>query len=94
MNQKTFPPVDHSRKGFYPVEIYQRALKRYPTVKALIAQKAKENSDKIWLEFQDGRTFSYRQIHNQSDRLAAGLMEKGVRGGDKIVDIVKKGRQR
>lgn len=79
-----FPPPHEGKKGFYDVGIYKEALVRYPTVVDLIVQKAAENGDKVWLEFQDGRTFTYQQICSQSRQLAAGYRNKGVRPGDHV----------
>ena len=84
MQNGTFPPDHEGRKGFYDVSVYRNALGRYPTVNHLIAEKAEENEDKIWLEFQDGRTLTYRLAYTQSLQLAAGFTEKGVRKGDHV----------
>ncbi|MGO9017383.1 MAG: AMP-binding protein [Syntrophobacteraceae bacterium] len=84
MIRHAFPPKHEGRKGFYDVSIYRSALDRYPAINDLIAEKAKENEDKVWLEFQDGRTFTYREIYSKSLQLAAGLKEKGVCTGDHV----------
>lgn len=84
MIKYAFPPAHEGRKGFYDESIYRSALERYPTINDLIAEKAKENGDKVWLEFQDGRTFTYREIYTRSLQLAAGLMHKGVQAGDHV----------
>ena len=84
MTQSAFPPTHEGRQGFYDVNVYRSALERYPSINALLAEKAKENGDKVWLEFQDGRSFTYQETYDQSLQLAAGMKEKGVRGGDHV----------
>ena len=84
MTHQSFPPKHEGRQGFYDVSIYRTALGRYPTINDLIAEKAKENENKVWLEFQDGRTFTYRETYTQSLQLAAGLREKGIKEGDHV----------
>jgi long-subunit acyl-CoA synthetase (AMP-forming) len=84
MAHEPFPPKHEGRQGFYEESVYRTALGRYRTINDLIEKKAKENEEKVWLEFQDGRTFTYRDIYTQSLKLAAGLKENGVQAGDHV----------
>jgi crotonobetaine/carnitine-CoA ligase len=84
MAHESFPPKHEGRQGFYDENVYRMALRRYRTINDLIEEKAKENEEKVWLEFQDGRTFTYRGIYTQSLKLAAGLKENGVHAGDHV----------
>ncbi len=86
MTQDLFPPVsvDVPKKGFFAPEVYEEALRRYPTVAELVAKKAEENKDKTWLIFADGRRYSYKDVDRLSDGLAAGLYELGVRNENKV----------
>ncbi|MCE4606275.1 MAG: AMP-binding protein [Desulfurococcales archaeon] len=79
-----FPPDPTSKTGFYPLEIYEEALNRYPSVAELVRKKAVENGDKTWLVFQDGREFSYRDVDKLSDSMATSFYENGVMDGDKV----------
>lgn len=79
-----FPPNPTSKTGFYPLEIYEEALERYPSVADLVRKKAEENGDKTWLVFQDGREYSYRDVDKLSDSMATAFYENGVRDGDKV----------
>ncbi len=84
MADNFFPPPHEPKNGFFETGVYQDALNRYPTVVDLVAQKAEENGDRVWLEFQDGRTFTYRHVYRKGRQLAAGFREKGVRPGDHV----------
>jgi crotonobetaine/carnitine-CoA ligase len=83
MTSDVFPPIFPDKKGFYPESIYWEAIERYPTVAELVSKKAEENQDKVWLEFQDGRTFTYREADHVSDCLAAGFHRQGIREEDR-----------
>ena len=84
MGIRSFPPANESRNGFYPESVYKDALSRYPTVADLVAAKAKENGKKIWMEFQDGATYSYEDADAMSNSLATGFYQAGVRTGDHV----------
>ncbi|MCE4613983.1 MAG: AMP-binding protein [Desulfurococcales archaeon] len=79
-----FPPNPTSKTGFYPIEIYEEALNRYPSVSELVRKKAEENGDKTWLVFQDGDKYSYRDVDNLSNSLATAFHQDGVRETDKV----------
>ena len=83
VTQEIFPLIEDNKKGFFPKQVYEEALTRYPTVAELVSKKAEENKDKIWLTFNK-RNFSYRDIHVLSGSLAAGLSELGVNSNDKV----------
>lgn len=80
----SFPPDPTRKEGFYPYETYAEALARYPSVVALVREKAREHGDRLWLTFQDGRRFSYGEVDVLSGRLAAGLRRLGVERGDRV----------
>ncbi|MFZ0929794.1 MAG: AMP-binding protein [Syntrophobacteraceae bacterium] len=84
MSVRGFPPVDEDRRGFYSESVYQEALSRYPTVADLVSEKAKENGKRVWMEFQDGSTFSYEDANAISNSLATGLYQSGVRVDDHV----------
>ncbi len=84
MRSPVFPPDPTVKEGFYPQEVYEEAIRRYPTVADLVSEKARENGDRTWLTFEDGRTYSYRQFDVLSDAVATGLYELGVRADDRV----------
>ncbi len=84
MNIPSFPPVNDNRNGFYPESVYKEALSLYPTVADLVTAKAKENGNRVWMEFQDGRTFSYEDVDAMTDSLATGFYQCGMRVDDHV----------
>lgn len=84
MNVKGFTPTHESKRGFFPESIYNDALRLYPTVADLVTIKAKENGDKIWMEFQNGQTFTYKDADVITDCLATGFCQSGVRVDDHV----------
>lgn len=84
MRSPVFWPDPTEKEGFYPQEVYEEAIRRYPTVADLVSEKARENRDRTWLTFEDGRTYSYRQFDVLSDAVATGLHELGVRADDRV----------
>ncbi|AFM25676.1 AMP-binding protein [Desulfomonile tiedjei] len=83
MSVRRFPPINEDA-GFFAQSVYEEALSRYPTVADLVATKAKENGKKIWMEFQDGRAFSYEDADDLGNRLATGFYQLGVRADDHV----------
>ncbi len=79
-----FPPDPTMKKGFYDISVYKEALLKYRSVADLVKKKAEENGDKIWLTFQDGRKFSYKDVNNITDKLATGLIHNGIKSGERI----------
>ena len=79
-----FPPDPTLKRGFYPSEIYMEAIKRYPSIVHLIREKAKENGEKTWMIYEDGRTLSYLQIDQLTSSFAAGLKSLGIKNNDKV----------
>lgn len=79
-----FPPDPTRKEGFYPYETYAEAVRRYPSVVALVREKARENGDGVWLTFQDGRQLRYRDVDLLSGRLAAGLRGLGLARGARV----------
>ena len=49
----------------------------------LFAGQAQKTPDAALVEFL-GRTFSYRQLHAEARRFAAGLVERGIAKGDRV----------
>ncbi|HBV95656.1 MAG: hypothetical protein JL50_10205 [Peptococcaceae bacterium BICA1-7] len=84
MSGNVYPPDPTQKVGFSAEHIYEEALTRYPTVAELVSKKAGENGDKTWLVFEDGRSFSYREVDALSDAMAAGFYGLGVRNDDKV----------
>ncbi|WP_027365033.1 AMP-binding protein [Desulfotruncus alcoholivorax] len=84
MHSNKFPPNPTLKEGFFSRSVYEEAINRYPTVVELVKKKAKENKDKTWLIFEDGRSFTYEDIDILSDSLAGGFYELGVRENDKV----------
>ena len=81
---KLFPPDSTKKKGFYPLEIYEEALNRYPTVADLVKNKAVENKGRTWLVFQDGREYTYDKVDALSDSLATAFYEEDVKVDTKV----------
>ncbi len=55
------------------------------TIPAVVRAKAERNGDKIYLNHvPDGRKFSYREVHLLSNRLANGLLARGIRRGEHV----------
>jgi len=79
-----FPPNPKEKNGFFSEAVYIEALNKYPSVPALITQKAVENAEKACLVFQDGRKYSYREIDLLSSNIARNLISKGFKRPDKI----------
>ena len=79
-----FPPNPKEKNGFFSEAVYIEALKKYPSIPALISQKADENGKRICLVFQDGREYSYRDIDLLSSNIAKNLLRKGFKKSDKI----------
>lgn len=65
--------------GIGPVADYPKDTPVY----AYIAEKAKQNPDKIALKFQD-RQYSYRTLDETSNRIARALIAEGIKTGDII----------
>lgn len=56
----------------------------------IVADKAAANGDKPFLVFE-GRSFSYRDIHEITDRLAAGFHRAGIRFGQHVAILLNNG---
>lgn len=56
----------------------------------VIAGKAAQNGDKTYLTFE-GRKYSYRDVHQISDRIAAGFYRHGIRFGDHVAILLGNG---
>ncbi len=83
MSIEGFPPILEEKKGFYPQDIYEEALRRYPTVAEMVTRKAEESGDKIWL-ISGEEKYSFKEVDMLTDNLVAGFYEMGMRSGDKI----------
>jgi len=84
MMEMKFPPDPTVKEGFYPERVYLDTLERYPTVADLVSKKAEENGEREWLVFEDGRTYSYREVDTLSDSLATGFYKLGIREDEKV----------
>ncbi len=59
----------------------------YNDVATLVREKARKNGDRIALRFLHG-DLTYRQLDEQSERLAAGLADQGVTPGARLACLV------
>ena len=59
----------------------------YHDLAALLRGKAQKNGGKPALRFA-GRTFSYRELDEETDRIASGLTAAGVRRGDRVAVLL------
>ena len=84
MNVNGFPPVYEGKRGFFQESIYNDALRLYPTLADLVRIKAKQNGDKIWMEFQNEQKFTYKDADVITDCLATGFYQSGVRVDDHV----------
>jgi malonyl-CoA/methylmalonyl-CoA synthetase len=53
-------------------------------------EEAARHSDRLFLTTPEGRNFNYAALREQSGRLAAALLRRGVRGGDRVAVQVDK----
>src|SRR5277367_3625500 len=53
-------------------------------------EEAARRSDRLFLRTAQGRNFSYAALCEQSGRIAAALMQRGVRSGDRVAVQVDK----
>jgi len=67
------------------MKIYKTAEER--TVGHLVEDKAATHGDRTFLFFKDDR-YSYKNLHQGSNRVANALKELGVKKGDKVVTIL------
>ena len=51
----------------------------------LIARRAAECPDRVWLQHVDGTEMTYRQVHEKALRCAGGLAALGVKRGDTVL---------
>lgn len=63
------------------------AGEEYHDLATLIREKARKNSDRPAIRFED-RTLSYSQLDRESDRVAAGLARAGIRRGDRVAALL------
>lgn len=53
------------------------------TIPAVLRQRAESTPDAVFVYFE-GETLTYAQIDAQSDRVAAGLLTRGIGHGDRV----------
>lgn len=63
------------------------SLPRWPTVDALLVEKAETRGSAPFAEV-DGVTLSLRDLEHESRRVAAGLADAGVRKGDRVATLM------
>jgi carnitine-CoA ligase len=59
----------------------------YHDLVTLVRAKARKNSDRAALRFNEG-SLSYRELDRLSDRVAAGLSQAGIEPGDRVASLV------
>lgn len=57
------------------------------TVTEILARAVDRFPDNVWLDFQ-GEMFTYAEMHKRSTRLAHGLVECGVKQGDRVCSLL------
>ena len=55
---------------------------------ALVHRAAVAHGDREFLSFEDGRTISFAELDRQTDRLATGLADLGLRPGDRLLGLL------
>jgi crotonobetaine/carnitine-CoA ligase len=67
-------------------------MKVYPfeqqTVGAIVEDKAKTCGDRVFLEFEDGNTATYRECDERANRIANGLLQLGLKKGDTLATLL------
>lgn len=58
------------------------------TLPALVHRAAVAHGDREFLSFEDGRTISFAELDRQTDRLATGLADLGLRPGDRLLGLL------
>jgi crotonobetaine/carnitine-CoA ligase len=63
-------------------------MKEYPfnqqTLGQILEDKAKTCGDKVFLQFGEGKEFSYQEVNEITNRIANGLCNLGLEKGDKV----------
>jgi carnitine-CoA ligase len=65
-----------------------RADEEYHDLATLVRFKATKNGDRPALKFPD-KTLSYSDLDTETDRVAAGLTEGGIRRGDRVAALLR-----
>lgn len=58
------------------------------TLPALVHQAAATHGDREFLSFEDGRTLSFAELDEQTDRLATALADLGLKPGDRLLGLL------
>lgn len=58
------------------------------TVPALVRRRAESHGEREFCTFHDGASFNFRQLDEETDRLASGLARLGVQPGDRVMGMV------
>ncbi len=66
-----------------PSEEYWKFVSQYPSMRKLFEDRAEANKDKVFLYFKDEK-YTYGELNESSDRVAAALAEMGVKKGTKV----------
>ena len=63
-------------------------MKEYPfsqqTLGQILEDKAETGGDKVFLQFDEGKEFSYQEVNEITNRIANGLRNLGLEKGDKV----------
>lgn len=62
------------------------------TFPAIVRIRARTHGDQPFCTFQDGASFTYRQLDELTDRLASGLAALGVQPGDRVLGMMTNGK--
>lgn len=58
------------------------------TLPALVQRAAAAHGDREFLSFEDGRTLSFAELDQQTDRLATALADLGLQPGDRLLGLL------
>ena len=63
-------------------------MKEYPfsqqTLGQILEDKAETGGDKVFLQFDEGKEFSYQEVNEITNRLVNGLRNLGLEKGEKV----------
>ena len=67
-------------------------MKEYPfrqqTLGQIIGDKAETHGDKAFLQYEEGKEITYREVDEVTNRIANGLRSLGLGKGDKLATLL------